>query len=136
MSFEPSILLDRAVLARMRAERGATFVRLLGYFREDGIKAMTALEEAVRAGDAPAMVVPAHTLKGNARYFGAEPLASLAEQLEGYARGCIERRERPDEAISDVVALRDLFRATLSAVERESNPLAPRRHAGFGRRPD
>ena len=34
---------------------------------------------------AVALVIPAHTLKGEARQFGAEPLAEVAER-EGYSR--------------------------------------------------
>ena len=135
MSFEGGILVDRIAYQRARTELGAAFVRLLGYLREDGVKALTALEEALRADNAAAMVIPAHTLKGEARQFGASPLAALAEKIEDHARACIERRDSPSGAIEDVVALRPLFERTLELLERDANPLAQRRPAqGFGRR--
>lgn len=134
MSFEGGILVDRETYARARAELGTDFVRILGYFREDGVKSLDAIEAAMRAQQAAAMVLPAHTLKGEARQFGAEPLAALAEKIEDHARGCVERHDTPDAAIEDVVALRPLFDATLALLERDSQPLAMRRPTGFGRR--
>ena len=35
-----------------RSELGADFIRILGYFREDGAKSVDALEVAVRANNA------------------------------------------------------------------------------------
>lgn len=135
MSFEGSTLVDWALYARVRAELGAGFVRILGYFREDGVRSVAAVEEAMRAGQAAAMVIPAHTLKGESRQFGAEPLAALAEAIEMKARACVERRESPDEALGDVVRLRPLFEETLALLEREANPLSRRKPGGgFGRR--
>jgi HPt (histidine-containing phosphotransfer) domain-containing protein len=122
--------------SQARAELGANFVRILGYFREDGIKSVTRIEEAMRGLNATAMVIPAHTLKGESQQFGAEPLGDLAETIEMIARGCIERHETPTEALEHVVKLRPLFETTLEMLEREVNPLMARRSpAGFGRRP-
>lgn len=138
MSFEGSTLVDWSVFARARAELGAGFVRILGYFEEDGIKSVAAIETAVRAGNAAAMVIPAHTLKGEARQFGAEPLAALAERIEMIARNCVETRDTPDEVPEHAVGLRRLFEDTLALLQREANPLVERRPAGsasFGRRP-
>jgi HPt (histidine-containing phosphotransfer) domain-containing protein len=134
VSFEGGILVDRDAFSRARVELGGGFVRILGYFREDGVKSLAALEEAMRAGNAAAMVIPAHTLKGEARQFGANVLAALAEKIEDHARGCVERRDSPEGAIEDVVALRPLFEQTLSVLERDASPLAARRPGGFGRR--
>ncbi|RUN78288.1 Hpt domain-containing protein [Sphingomonas sp. TF3] len=126
-------MIDWNVFTRARAELGAGFVRILGYFREDGVKSVAAIETAMRARNAAAMVIPAHTLKGEARQFGAEPLAILAERIEAIARDCVENRDTPDEALEDIVALRPLFEQTLAKLERESNPLVERRPT-FGRR--
>lgn len=136
MSFEGGVLVDREAFTKARAELGAGFVRILGYFREDGVKSLSALEDAVRAGNAAAMVIPAHTLKGEARQFGANPLAALAEKIEDFARTCVERHEEPSLAVPDVVALRPLFESTLAYLERDANPLAVRRPGagGFGRK--
>jgi len=136
VSFEGSTLVDWTAFSRSRAELGAGFVRILGYFREDGVKSVAAIEAAMRAHNAAAMVIPAHTLKGEARQFGADPLATLAESIEMIARDCVETRDTPEQALSDVVKLRPLFEQTLALLEREANPLAERKPAaGFGRRP-
>ena len=121
--------------AQARAELGANFVRILGYFREDGVKSVSQIEEAMRAQNATALVLPAHTLKGEARQFGADPLGDLAETIETIARACVERHETPTEALEHVVKLRPLFETTLSLLEREANPLVARKPGtGFGRR--
>lgn len=137
MSFEGSTLVDWTAYAKARAELGSGFVRILGYFREDGVKSLAAIEAAMRTRNAAALVIPAHTLKGEARQFGAEPLADLAEQIETAARDCVERHDTPDEFLELVVRLRPLFTETLALLERESNPLVERRPlgGGFGRRP-
>ncbi len=119
--------------AQARAELGANFVRILGYFREDGVKSVARIEEAMRANNAASMVIPAHTLKGESRQFGADPLGDLAETIEMSARLCIERQDTPTDVLEHVVQLRPLFEATLALLERESNPLVERRPV-FGRR--
>lgn len=134
MSFEGSTLVDWTAYARARAELGASFGRILGYFREDGVKSVAAVEAAMRARQAAAMVIPAHTLKGEAHQFGARPLSALAEAVEDIARGCVERQDAPDEALEHVVRLRPLFNETLAMLERGAAPPAERR-GGFGRRP-
>jgi HPt (histidine-containing phosphotransfer) domain-containing protein len=126
-------LVDWGVFTRARSELGANFVRILSYFQEDGTKSVSQIEEAMRAASAVALVIPAHTLKGEARQFGAEPLAECAETIETIARTCVETRDTPDQALEHVVRLRPLFEKTLAALEREANPLV-HRQAGFGRR--
>ena len=133
MSPEDRGLIDWTAFSQARSELGAGFVRILGYFREDGVKSVAAIEAAMRGLNAAAMVLPAHTLKGEARQFGADPLGALAEQIESIARDCVENRDTPDEALKAVVELRPLFERTLETLERESNPLVERRPA-FGRR--
>ena len=90
----------------------------------------------MRAGNAASLIIPAHTLKGEARQFGAEPLADLAETIETIARDCMELHETPDLALEHVARLRPLFGETLTLLEREANPLVQRRptSGGFGRR--
>ena len=129
-------MVNWATFGQVRAELGADFVRILGYFREDGVKSVSAIEEAMRERSAAALVRPAHTLKGESLQFGAEPLGALAERIEMVARRCVETRDAPDELIQDVVQLRPLFEQTLQLFQREANPIANRRPApgGFGRR--
>jgi histidine phosphotransfer protein HptB len=132
MGNEP--LVNWTSFQQARTELGANFVRILGYFREDGVKSVSQIEEAMRAGSAAALVLPAHTLKGESRQFGADPLSELAETIEVTARDCIERHDTPEAALEHVVALRPLFEATLALLEREANPLVARKPAAFGRR--
>ena len=127
------ILIDWDDFRATRAQLGAAFGRILGYFREDGIKSVVAIEEAMRARDARGLVIPAHTLKGESRQFGAERLAELAEDIETFARHCLEAQVSPEEYLPRVVELRPLFEQTLEQLEREANPLVQRRPAGFGR---
>ena len=121
---------------RSRAELGPGFIRILSYFREDGAKSVAQIEAAMREQNTAALVIPAHTLKGEARQFGAEPLAKVAELIESTARFCIETRRFPDELVTDVVELRRLFEQTLELFDKATNPLLSRvaAAAGFGRK--
>lgn len=123
------LLVDANVFERTRTDLGSAFIRILGYFREDGVKAVDRLEAAMRANDAAALVLPAHTLKGEARHFGALPLGDLAEAIEMGARKCVDHRETPEELLVHVVSLRGLFERTLEWFDRETNPLVQRQRA-------
>ena len=128
-------IVDWAHFEKSRAELGPGFIRILGYFREDGTKSVAAIEAAMHAQDTTALVIPAHTIKGEARQFGAEPLATVAEMIEGRARLCIETRRFPDELVPQVVELRRLFTRTIELFDKATNPLLSRRATqGFGRR--
>ena len=127
-----AMIIDWAAFQQARTELRADFIRILGYFREDGTKSVAAIEEALRARNAAALVIPAHRLKGEADQFGANALADLAETIEVDARKCVERRQTPDELITDVIKLRPLFEETLAAFDVETNLLVERR--GMGRR--
>lgn len=130
-----SELVDWVHFEKSRADLGPGFIRILSYFREDGAKSVDAIEQAMHAENATALVIPAHTLKGEARQFGAEPLAAVAELIETTARMCIETHRFPDELVSDVVELRRLFRQTVEQFEKATNPLVTRtRPSGFGRK--
>lgn len=122
---------DWTAFAQARRDLGDGFVRLFGYFREDGAKAITAIEGAVRQGQAAPIVLPAHKLKSEAREFGAVALAALAEDIELSARDCVEWRQNPADLVEQVVALRPLYEATVQAVDEATNPLKSRRPA-FG----
>jgi HPt (histidine-containing phosphotransfer) domain-containing protein len=132
MSNQEAPLINWSTFADTRAILGNDFVRILGYFREDGTKSVDAIEQAMREKSAARLVLPAHTLKGEAWQFGAEQLALLAEKIEMIARHCVEMQQEPDELLEDVVGLNDLFRLSLATLEKEANPLVERR--AFGRR--
>jgi HPt (histidine-containing phosphotransfer) domain-containing protein len=126
-------IVDWSVFSRTRTELGAEFVRILGYFREDGEKSLARIEDAMQRRDATALVIPAHTLKSEARQFGAEPLGECAEAIEFAGRRAIEMRVFPDDLIPTVARLRPLYQRTMELFERETNPLVERRAGGFGR---
>src|SRR3546814_1760879 len=88
------------------------FLRILGYFREDGVKAVDRIEHAMRTGDSVSLVLPAHTLKGEARHFGALSLGDLAETIEMGARRCVDHQETPEELLVPVARLRSMFEQT------------------------
>lgn len=131
-----SEIINWKTYANTRDLLGTGFVRILGYFREDGVKSLAQIEEALRLRDSSKLVIPAHTLKGEAWQFGAEKLAELAEEIEMTARHYIEIQQDPEDLLEKAVLLRPLFEATLDTLEKESNPLVERRavnsNRGFG----
>jgi HPt (histidine-containing phosphotransfer) domain-containing protein len=129
---DPQAIVNWGIFSQSRSQLGSDFVRILGYFREDGEKAIAKIEDAMHRRDVAALVLPAHTLKTEAWQFGAEPLGELAEEIELTARRSIEQRAFPDQLVPAVARLRPLYLKTIELFEGESNPLAQRR-GGIGR---
>ena len=128
-------MVDWVQFERSRAELGPGLIRILGYFREDGVKSLGQIEQAMREQNTAALVLPAHTLKGEARQLGAEPLATVAELIETTARFCIESGRFPDELVPEVVQLRKLFDESITLFDQATNPLVQRTPTGgFGRK--
>ena len=135
MTDEARDIVDWAYFEKCRTELGPGFIRILSYFKEDGVKSIAQIEQAMREENTTALVIPAHTLKGEARQLGAEPLAKVAELIETTARFCMERRRFPDELVPEVVELRKLFADTVELFDKATNPLVSRTPAaGFGRK--
>ncbi len=136
MSDDRPDIVDWGHFEKNRAELGPGFIRILSYFREDGVKSVAQIEEAMREQNTVALIIPAHTLKGEARQFGAEPLANIAELIEQNARLCVETHRFPDELVPEVVQLRKLFAETIELFDKATNPLLTRAPAagGFGRK--
>jgi HPt (histidine-containing phosphotransfer) domain-containing protein len=131
---QPDIV-DWAHFEKSRSELGPGFIRILGYFREDGARSIAQIEEAMREENTTALVIPAHTIKGESRQLGAEPLARIAELIETTARLCIETRRFPDELVPEVVELRRPFDETVALFDKATNPLMTRAvPGGFGRK--
>ena len=65
---------------------GAFVDELVDTFLADAPSLLDAVDEAVAAGDAGALVGPAHTLKGNSLTLGALELAAVARSLEEEGR--------------------------------------------------
>jgi len=125
-------IIDWLHFEKSRAELGPGFIRILSYFREDGIKSVAQIEDAMRENNTVALILPAHTLKGESRQFGAEPLANIAELIEQTARMCVETHRFPDELVPEVVQLRKLFDQTVELFEKATNPLVTRSAPGAG----
>jgi HPt (histidine-containing phosphotransfer) domain-containing protein len=128
-------IVDWAFFEKSRTELGPGFIRILSYFKEDGEKSVAQIEQAMREENTAQLVLPAHTLKGESRQLGAEPLAKIAELIETTARFCVETHRFPDELVPEVVELRRLFNDTAELFEKATNPLVQRAPAsGFGRK--
>jgi histidine phosphotransfer protein HptB len=129
--------IDWAHFEKSRSELGPSFIRILSYFREDGEKAIAQIEQAMREENTAGLVIPAHTIKGESRQLGAEPVAKIAELIETTARLCVETHRFPDELIPQVVELRRLFNQTVEQFDKATNPLLTRAApapGGFGRK--
>ena len=137
MTDEARNIVDWAHFEKSRSELGPGFIRILAYFKEDGVKSIAEIEKAMRDQNTTGLVLPAHTLKGESRQLGAEPIAKIAELIETTARLCMETHRFPDELVPEVVELRRLFSETVEAFEKATNPLMTRTPAGpggFGRK--
>ena len=135
MADEARDVVDWAHFEKSRTELGPAFIRILSYFKEDGVKSVQQIEQAMPDQNTTALVIPAHTLKGEARQLGAEPVAKLAELIESTARLCVETHRFPDELVPQVVELRKLFNETVEQFEKATNPLVQRTApTGFGRK--
>ena len=140
MADEP--IVDQMIFERARASLGAGFVRILGYFLEDGAKSVAEIESAFRERVAARIVTPAHRLKGEARQLGAMAIGEVAHVVEMGARRAVETQSDPAELLVPIARLQPLWAETVTAIERETNPLvqrpsreaaAPVAGGGFGR---
>ena len=60
-------IVDWVHFERSRSELGPGFIRILSYFREDGAKSIEQIEHAMHEQNTTALVLPAHTIKGESR---------------------------------------------------------------------
>ncbi|HEX7822864.1 MAG TPA: Hpt domain-containing protein [Sphingobium sp.] len=126
MPYHDLPLISETDLATARRELGSALPRILGYYRQDGVASILAIENAMQARNATTLVLPAHSLKGESRQLGAQRVAELSQHLEKIARRCIEdRTSLPDELADDVRGLRSLFHETIIALERVVGTDAP-----------
>lgn len=115
--------IDWTVYEEARTRLGAGLSRVIGYLREDGEAAIEAITQAVRAGDAAALVKPANVLKDGAYEVGAEALGEAAERIEAIARHCVNVGDSPEEALTTAATLSALFDHSLEALEDATSPL-------------
>jgi CheY-like chemotaxis protein len=101
-------LVDQEALMRLREATGdEEFVnQLVETFLEEAPSLLKALSEAIGSGDVVSLRRTAHTLKSNARTFGAERLGTRCQELEALARsGAIgEDAERLERGIKHDLA--------------------------------
>jgi histidine phosphotransfer protein HptB len=122
-------IIDWERFAQARAHLGDSFVRVIGYFDQDGRKSLDTIEGALRNRNAIGMIAPADLLKRDAMQIGAITVAELAEDVEFAARDCVEWHQAPELMLEPVMQLRAAFSETMAQLEREVNPLLVRRVA-------
>jgi HPt (histidine-containing phosphotransfer) domain-containing protein len=115
-------LIDELFHDTARQAMGEAYTRLLGYFHEDGIRAVAAIEHAMAMSSSSGMVAPAHKLKGEAAQLGAIRLSALAHAIERESRDCLEGQYEPDGVRTEVAMLRACFQQTV--VELAARPLS------------
>lgn len=120
---------DWARFSQAREQLGGDFWRIMGYLRDDGLKAVSEIEDGVRNGDAVALIGPADLLKTEAEHMGAVAVAEIAEQIEVEARDCVEWHQSPEHLVENAVKLRRVFEDTVTQFEKEASPLLERKPA-------
>jgi HPt (histidine-containing phosphotransfer) domain-containing protein len=111
-------VVDEGVLTELRASvQGDTaFVRdLVDAYESDSAELIDAIEAAVAAADADALVRPAHTLKSSSATLGAMTLSGTARVLEVAARsGTLD----DEETRSAAERIRAEWEAAVAALRR------------------
>jgi histidine phosphotransfer protein HptB len=120
-------IVDWERFAQARATLGVNFLRVIGYFSDDGAKSVAAIEDALRTRNAIGMIGPADLLKSDAMQIGALSVAEIAEDIEFGARDCVEWRQSPEILLEPVMQLRALFEDSVQQFDKEVNPLMTRR---------
>ena len=137
MTYGAGALVNWSDFSQARTQLGDQFVRILGYFREDGVKSIAAIEDAMRRSDRFHAIFAEIAKDPQSLQFGAEPLGLLSEHIEHTARRCVETRESPKELMESVARLRPLFNDTVALFDRETAAPAAagvRRPVVFGRK--
>jgi HPt (histidine-containing phosphotransfer) domain-containing protein len=114
---EPGLppVLDEAILAELSASvQGdrAFVVELITAYLADGAEQVDAIEAAIAAEDAAALVRPAHTLKSSSATVGAQRLAGVSRELEMAGRSGSVASTSPA-----AVTLRADWEAAVAALE-------------------
>ncbi len=113
-------LIDMAALQRLLNVVGGDpedLQELLDDFVESVPETIDKMKGASQSGDLAALRIAAHSLKSNARDFGATNLASLCEALEHSCReGTVEN---PIAAVERIETEEEAVRAALAALRAE-----------------
>jgi CheY-like chemotaxis protein/HPt (histidine-containing phosphotransfer) domain-containing protein len=115
-------VLDDAALGHLEAATGdpAFVAELVDTFLQDSPALVASLRSAQQAGHAEELHRAAHTLKSNARTFGAAPLADLCQALERTASVGVT-----DETAQLVARIEDSYARVESALAAVRHPGAP-----------
>ncbi len=109
------VAVDAAALEELAASVGGDrefVLQLIEAYHSDSAAQIRAVEEAVAAGDAAALVRPAHTLKSSSATLGAERVSVQARALERAGRsGSLD-----EEARTVAASLRRDWEATMAAL--------------------
>ncbi len=81
-----SIAIDREIIEQLREEGDNLLNELVEMFIGEAPRQMEALALALGKGDAAAVRLAAHTLKGTAASFGAQRMQTLAKAIEDKGR--------------------------------------------------
>jgi HPt (histidine-containing phosphotransfer) domain-containing protein len=113
MNIDGAPVLDHGVLAELRASTGddEAFMReLVETYVDEGRASIAGLLAAAAAGDAAAIVRPAHTLKSTSASLGAMRLSAICREIEAAGR-----EARTDTLVADSELARETWDATLVA---------------------
>jgi PAS domain S-box-containing protein len=119
----PEVVLNERTLAAVRLlqQPGAADLaqQLVSMFLEDSPRHIAALREGARTGDAPAVELAAHRLKGDAAHLGAREVQALAGRLMELGRS-----GAPLEARALVDELEAAFQRVKVALTATDSPMA------------
>lgn len=113
-------IIDRAAIRRLREVVGGDpedLEELLEDYRSDAPELARRISQAAAAGDLDALRIAAHTLKSNAREFGAVRLSRICEVLEHQCRA--GSPADPGATADAIVAEEQAARRALDAIAAE-----------------
>lgn len=113
MGLDGAPLLDEGVITQLRAATGddeAFIVELVETFVSEGATNLEGVLAAAAAGDAAAIVRPAHSLKSSSASLGAMRLSGICRGIEEAGR-----QSRTDTLQADANLARETWNATLDA---------------------
>ena len=113
MNVDDAPVLDQTVLDQLRDDTGgdeAFIVELVETYIAEGAANVEGMVAAAEAGDAAAIVRPAHTLKSSSASLGAMRLSAICRAIEEAGR-----EARSDGLVDDVELARTTWQETLDA---------------------
>jgi HPt (histidine-containing phosphotransfer) domain-containing protein len=113
MNVDGAPLLDKGVIDELRAATGDDeefIAELVETYVTEGAASMDALLAAAAAGDCPAIVRPAHSLKSTSASLGAMRLSAICRAIEEAGR-----EERADTLQADADLAQSTWDETLAA---------------------